>query len=729
MDRPDAPGFGYPITPYRIEHRPAYGPHSREDLLGILDLLQDCGVKAWWYSVSTKGSYPIFRSRHLPYRDDAVDYLPWLADEAHRRGIALFSWEYLSTAPMLGDLHPDWRWRLFDWDGPTIPRDTHYVCYNSPYGQLLKDFCVEVVNDLRFDGIWFDGAFLFGHGMTGTYACCCDFCTTRYRRQTGRPMPATVDLRELAFREYLEWRQNDHTEYWRELSRYVYDRNPNAIIVMNYFNRFWQGPECGSPLRRMAGDAPEGPDGTIKPAMKAMIAAERGHWPQQVLLMTKTLRAINDNFPPEVWAPGTDSTGGQSPDLNPANLLFHAWTCATGGGFASFGVGTNLSPEGGPLGDCRSLFTALTAALEPLAPYVGGEPERLIGLVQSGATKDYAHVREDGKGSDPGPAWAAVHGMHNLLNGLHLPTTVLLDNMLCDPFLDRYAAVVLPDVQCISDEAAGQLQRYVQNGGVLLAVGETGTLTPLGETRSTGALDDLLGISWRDTDTCRPVVSLLDEALTAPFPDAELAAANGFSSGLPPALRLCGQLRLVRAGTAQTVATASYSPGPGGKVFSPQGLVRPERGETVAGAAILVREVGRGRAIALAANIAREYCEAGPRQRSRELVGRLLLDRLTPPFLTDAPPNVVVALWRQRARRVFHLLNVPSALLFLPFGKPPAYLPEDITPTGPVRLSLPGEWTDVSSPTHPDRVTAQVRGGRIEIVLARLDTHAVILVE
>ena len=729
MNRPEAPGFGYTTTPYRIEHRPTYGPHSKQDLVAILDLLQDCGVKAWWYSVSTKGSYPIFRSRHLPYRDDAVDYLAWLADEAHRRDIALFSWEYLSTAPMLGAQHPEWRWRFFDWDGPQIPRDTHYVCYNSPYGRLLKDFCVEVVNDLGFDGIWFDGPFLLGHGATGTYACCCGSCTAKYEHETGRAMPATVDLHDLAFREYLEWRQDDHTEYWRELSGYVHERKPNAIIVMNYFNRFWQGPECGSPLRRMAGDAPEGPGGTLKPPMKAMIAAERGYWPQQVLLMTKTLRAINDNYPPEVWAPGTDSTGGQSPDLNPANLLFHAYTCATGGGFASFGVGTNLSPDGGPLEDCRSLFRTLTATLEPLAPYVGGEPERLVGLVQSGATKDYTHVREDGGSADPGPAWAAVHGMHNLLNGLHLPTEVLLDNMLCEPFLDRYAAVVLPEVQCVSDEAAEQLRCYVENGGLLLAVGETGTLTPLGEPRDKGVLDDLLGISWRDTAVSRPVVALQDEVLTAPFPNARLAAANGFSSGLPEALRLCGTVRLVRTETATVRATACYTPGPSGKVFSPQGLVRQERGGPVSGAVILVRDVGRGRAITIAANIAREYGEAGPRQRSRELIGRLLLERTTPPFLTDAPPNVVVALWRQGSRRVFHLLNVPSALLFLPFGRPPAYLPEDITPTGPVRLSLPGKWTNVSSPTHPEHVAAEHRSDRVQITLSRLNAHAAIVAE
>ena len=379
--------------------------------------------------------------------------------------------------------------------------------------------------------------------------------------------------------------------------------------------------------------------------------------------------------------------------------------------------------------DCRTVFEALTAALEPLAPYVGGEPERLIGLVQSGSTKDYAHIDGDGKGTDPGPAWTAVHGMHNLLNGLHLPTEVLLDNMLCEPFLSQYRAVVLPDVQCVSDEAAHQLRRYTENGGLLLAMGETGTLTALGEPRDRGALDDLLGIKWRDADVSRPVVALQDEVLTGPFPHAALAAANEFSNGLPKMLRLCGAGRLVRTDTADVLATCGYSARPSGKVFGPQGLLRPAHGNPISGAAILARNVGLGRVIYMAANIAREYGEAGPRQRSRELVGRLLLSSLAPPFLTDAPPNVVVALWRQGARRVFHLLNTPSALLFLPFGKAPAFLPEDIAPTGPVHLSLPGGWTRVFSPIHGERVTARVHGEGAEITLSRLDTHTVIVVE
>ena len=85
--------FGYAAAPYRIEHRPTFALDSRETLLGILDALHAADVKAWWYSCSAKGSYPLFPSKHLPYRDDAdAEIFPWLSEQAHQRGIALFSW-------------------------------------------------------------------------------------------------------------------------------------------------------------------------------------------------------------------------------------------------------------------------------------------------------------------------------------------------------------------------------------------------------------------------------------------------------------------------------------------------------------------------------------------------------------------------------------------------------------------------------------------------------------
>ena len=93
-----------------MKWRPPYGLHDRATLERELDALAEAGVRAWWYSAAAKGSYPLFRSAHLPRRDDADDELyQWLTTESHRRGMSILSWEYLITAPMLAAQEPDWR--------------------------------------------------------------------------------------------------------------------------------------------------------------------------------------------------------------------------------------------------------------------------------------------------------------------------------------------------------------------------------------------------------------------------------------------------------------------------------------------------------------------------------------------------------------------------------------------------------------------------------------------
>ena len=147
----DKIGFGYNQAALRVECRPGKDPQTKEELLEILDIFHQVGVKAWWYSVSAKGSIPLFKSKVLPYHSNAVDpeQYRWLVEEAHKRGIVLFSWEYLSTAPLLMEEHPDWRMKFTECNEGFPERDKQFACYLSPYGDLLKKFCVEVVNELE----------------------------------------------------------------------------------------------------------------------------------------------------------------------------------------------------------------------------------------------------------------------------------------------------------------------------------------------------------------------------------------------------------------------------------------------------------------------------------------------------------------------------------------------------------------------------------------------------
>lgn len=713
-------GGGYAYTPYRLEFRPRRSMHTREELITILDLLKAKGVKAWWYSVSAKCSFPLFESRTLPFREDAdTELYRWLVSEAHLRGIALFSWEYLNTAPLLTEQHPEWRYVYWEErEGGNTPRDDQFICHNSPYGEMLKEYCLEVVGDLGFDGIWFDGCYLHSDS-SGRMACRCPYCAELYLRESGREIPTAIDFRDPSFRRFIEWRYENFTDYWRSLSGYVRQRKPEAIVVFNYFNRIGHDQRSGSPLRRMP--------------MEGMIASESCSRPYQVLLQHKILHALNDNYPTEIWDYFRDAAQNSAaiPEPEPASMLFHAQCSAASGGFASFGF------EAFPT-EYAELITELSAALNPIADYVGGVQPGCIGLVLSGATKDYAHIGGNDGLPDTWQTWKAVHGMHNLLNSLHLPSEVLLDNMLTGEYLSRYQAVVLPDVRCLSDASAAELRHYVEQGGLLLITGASGILDEWGELRDSGAgaLDAWFGVTWRDSELSRPLLALRDlseaDGFTRHVGNAEIDSSAGaerdaagsealLRAGLPTRVMLSGASSLIRTVGCEVLAYGQY------RVPQPRHSQLPEDAHPlIEGEAIVRRKAGKGAAVWMAANIGAGYAEQ-PSRRTREAVRSLLAERVTPPFTTDAPANVVVTVWQQQERITFHLLNVPHSFLHVPSGKETLMYPEDFTPTRPITIEIPGVWREAHSPSGGLVELTRAEGGRsTRIRLQCLKQHAVI---
>jgi hypothetical protein len=708
---PNIVGHGYNQAVLRVERRPTQVPHTKDELLEILDILADCGVEAWWYSVSAKGSYPLFPSKVLPYKKDvAVDYYPWLVEEAHKRDIVLYSWEYLNTAPLLMQEHPDWRVKYLA--GPELvttetERHGHFACLRSPYGELLKDFCVEVVNDIGFDGIWFDGCYQFGPAEDGfRWTCCCERCTKAFKDETGLDLPKKIDWNDPAFPTYLQWRYRFFENYWESLANHVRSRNKTALVAFNFFNRHYMGTVSGSPLHRHKMDALVAGEGTVL----------------TLQMQTKILRAISDKYPPEVWTAlhdGVKLSYPFRPNPDPISAIFYAQTAATAGGFASFGL---PAPK-----DCRETLKAMADALKPIKPYIGGNPVKLCGLVFSGANKDFANPNLPGARQNAGkhkPAVDNAYGMGFLLNDLHYPFEIVLDNQL-DATLKQYKIIVLPDVQCMSDEAAIQLENYVQNGGILIACGECGTKTLDGSPRTTGVLDKLLGIKTRhDTlDYCilEPETEILRQGI---LPDrymisgkARLVETNNEATvlakgrGMPPKAQTANHDKQTETqpGTATTVSATPI----------------PIDHEKTTGVAISERNVNGGRAIFVAPAIGLDYSQ-NPNRRSREVI-KQLTGQVDLPFTTDAPAGVVVTAWQKDGNLIFHLLNQPATMRRM-LGYSSALNPEDVTPTGPITIHFPGNAASVFSPVPETNVTYENADKHVIIQVSRLEQHAVVVV-
>ena len=688
--KPGRVGNGYLDSVLRIECRPMVAPFSRAEIIRHLDAMAEAGVDAWKYSVSAKGSFPLFPSKVLPYREEHAEegYYQWVVEQAHARGITILSWEYLNTAPLLTARHPEYRVRFLGWDDRRKERDDFFACFLSPYGQLLKDFCVEVVNDLGFDGIWFDGSCLFGWGGMYSYRwfCCCDRCAEAFGKATGLDCPREINWADDTFKRFVQWRYDVFEDYWVELADYVRARNAHALVVYNYFNREYFGAMNGSPLRRRP--------------MDALISSENRCLTAQMQLRVN--RAVSDRYPVETY---TTRYSGARPlrplcgNPDPTANIYFARAAATVGGWST--IGTD------PI-ESQDLLAAISAAMRPVAPYVGGEEIRCCGLVFSGATVDFGHLdavpsSTSAEGPEPfdvfhrrqKPAMDMVWGMSFLLNALHWPFDVVMDNQLDPGALAPYQVLILPDVQCMDDSAAAGLAAYVEAGGTLLATGLVGTRDVLGRPRRTGVLDELLGIVSRSdaSGPCTP------ELQTQRLRGADLPARFGIS------------------GVARPVRVADDV------------IVHAIAAEEPSCAVVCERKVGKGRALFIASDIGMEYAQ-NTNRRTREVVRRLI-GQVSLPYETDAPANVQVTAWRQGQDLVFHLLNQPSSMYRVPGVTPDyaplSYAPEDFTPTCPIRITVAGKADRVFSPTGQAEVSAGRRDGRIVVTLDRLDMHDVIV--
>jgi len=114
---------------------------------------------------------------------------------------------------------------------------------------------------------------------------------------------------------------------------------------------------------------------------------------------------------------------------------------------------------------------------------------------KSGTASDlYA---DEGKDSDfPGDYRSATQGAFGLLSHLNMPYDMVCELNLQD--LNRYKVIIAPSLAMVSNAVRDALQKYVADGGTLIADGEFGFYDEKGRKRSQGAFEDLAGAVFKD---------------------------------------------------------------------------------------------------------------------------------------------------------------------------------------------------------------------------------------
>ena len=687
----DAPGVAWPppqagaVRPYeqcitRMEYRGA-DPPSKEYVDETIRGLKEAGIQGWWFSAVNYTGVPLFPSRAYPKSHPRAnrEIFQYLIDQAHRAGITVMSWYPMCASTAVTDVHPDWRVRFLDFPGKRNPEtEGSNPCYNSPYRPALYGLCKEIVGDLGFDGIWFDGSTFSNHSTQPMFqpACCCDYCRKRFLQDTGLEIPTKVDFESRTFRRFLPWRYGVLMEVWQGVVEAAREGNPRATIAFNNYRRRNSGVRLtwntAIPLRRMDLDA--------------VMSCELDGFSGQADIQMKICRAMGGRKGLETWLAAADYEVWL-PDVEPLNHVQASLGCLSAGGMLSVGVGQRNTA------DIKGMFRKLHSTLEPRMPYLGGKPILYAATLVSQQSMDY-----DGQ-NDPDNSWDAAHGANELMQHAHLLSEVVFDDHVERGDINELPVLILGNASCLSLAQAKQLTQYVNAGGVLMATHQAGEKDELGYPHPQPVLDELLGIRSRTAGPVRGSYEVLD-------PDLKVNE-SGFISVFGP----------------RTKATPTEDV----RVF----LQTHERDvdhtlATWPGA--WVRTAGKGKAVYFDADIFPIYLRQ-PTPTMREFFARLL-GRLAPPPLTLSAPFFVTMNVRQQQEGEWqiHLHNFPGPGYRYP--NPPQTrqlgLPGEVVPVGPLTIQV-HKGSVLSARSGLSGRALDVRDRR-SITVPRLELHEVVVV-
>ncbi len=476
----------------RLENRGSHPP-TREYVDNLVEGLLASGVEASWHSAVDPLGMPLFSSRVFPasHPQASLDAFRYLIDRLHDIGRPVISWYPLNLGGGVLPVHPEWRMHFYDIEGvaPNPEWAQRYACFNSPYGELLPKFAVEVVRDVGFDGLWFDGSTFSNHNTRPMFepGCRCDFCRERFKRDTGRDLPEKVDFADRGFRRWVNWRYDVLMNVWRSVVSAVREARPEAAICFNNYRRRSSGTfawNTAIPLRTLDLDI--------------VMSSELDGFPGQADIQMKINRAYRCRRGVESWWPLCDHGNVWVPDVEPLTAVQAALGCISAGGVASTGIGVDAMRV-------AYVLRQMEDAAAPRMPFVGGETIEYAAILASQQTMDFY--------ASPPEVWDEIHGANEFCRHAHLQSSVIFDDHVERGELSRYPVVLLGNAACLSTRQGNRLADYVHGGGVLVACHDVGTRDELGHPHATPVLDQLLGIRSRRAGQGRPTLEITDPLL------------------------------------------------------------------------------------------------------------------------------------------------------------------------------------------------------------------------
>ena len=653
-------------------HKDNWGLASNFDAEEWADQLQAAHVEG--VSVFAKGAqgWRYYQKGEVgwvhPEMPPGLDMLGEIVDACQKRGIKTIAYYHTFGSRKIEELHPDWR-------NINAEGNQSGLCMNTP---LLEEHILpqisEIVGNYDIDGIFFDG--------TSMRRCYCNYCSEEFSNDTGFDIPLSQD--EPGWFDHIKWLNKKSTELRQYIMDAVHNEKPEVLVSFNW---------------------------SYTPRVPELVPDDVGFlmcdiYPNDQLFSGSRLG--------KYW-----STLGKPFDImNTAFLRWWGdWDCKPAVAMQQE-VATIIANGG------KTWLGHMMPAQFGVEPAI---------MEEMGKTMKFVKDREEfSRNSQTVPYIAVLHSTHSfytkgptlrhddsplysihkmlMQSGFHY--NILNEKTLLENISD-YKVVILPDQRYISSELADALEKFVRNGGGLIASVLTGSQDEAYNPTGKFVLENVLGVKLTgDYPYTHGYIVIND----IPLKDNVLDMPH----------QVWGEFTYVQPTTAEKLADLwDVYLRRDGEYY--QGGSSPI-GENTGYPSITINGYGSGKAVYISGDIFGAYTIRN--NWNLQNLFSNLVDMVIPETIIaiDAPGYVEVVLRKQENRTLVHLVNHGGERAF---SNTIAYT-ENIIPILDIGVKVQVKTQPSSVKLMPENMDLSwnmLGDNMISITVPKLDIYSILVIE
>jgi hypothetical protein len=306
-------------------------------------------------------------------------------------------------------------------------------------------------------------------------------------------------------------------------------------------------------------------------------------------------------------------------------------------------------------------------------------------------------------------------GMYHTLIEARMPFEMVNDRLLDAEHLKPYKLLILPNIAALSIEQCGQIRKFVEEGGSLLATFETSLYDVTGQRRTDFGLADLFGVSFDQN-----VEGPMQNSYLRLKKDQKTNQFHPVIKDLEDAFRIINTIHQVK------VIPKITFPDPVTLIPSypdlPMEDVYPRVPETDT-RELYLRQLGNGRVAYFPGDIDRTFWQIMSADHSKLLQNTIRWALNEEPIVEVKGPGVIdVTVWRQKESMTVHLVNLTNPMMMKgPFRE---LIPVDQQ----VSISVPSGAivNGVSLLVRGQKTDFKINEGKIIVNVPQIHDHEII---